>query len=152
MVVIIDDRSDVWNDSPNLVKVVPYNFFLGVGDINGTFLPPQPLTLSSAAPSSPGTPEVSKDITPEQGLEAHARLMDKVSEERPLAKMQEQLEADTKDDVRPDDAVKNSGNGSPAAGIDTQQAAIPAARPLLSLEDNELDRVADVSCARSPKG
>lgn len=23
MVVIIDDRSDVWGDSPNLVKVVP---------------------------------------------------------------------------------------------------------------------------------
>ena len=39
MVVIIDDRADVWKWSPNLVKVTPYNFFLGTGDINSTFLP-----------------------------------------------------------------------------------------------------------------
>lgn len=39
MVVIIDDRGDVWKWSPNLVKVSPYNFFVGIGDINSSFLP-----------------------------------------------------------------------------------------------------------------
>ncbi|KHJ33856.1 putative fcp1-like phosphatase [Erysiphe necator] len=40
MVVIIDDRADVWpKNRPNLVKVVPYDFFLGIGDINSSFLP-----------------------------------------------------------------------------------------------------------------
>ncbi|PQE26425.1 FCP1-like phosphatase protein [Rutstroemia sp. NJR-2017a BBW] len=40
MVVIIDDRSDVWPmNRLNLIKVVPYDFFLGVGDINSSFLP-----------------------------------------------------------------------------------------------------------------
>ncbi|KAM3072046.1 CTD phosphatase Fcp1 [Clarireedia jacksonii] len=40
MVVIIDDRSDVWPmNRPNLIKVVPYDFFLGIGDINSSFLP-----------------------------------------------------------------------------------------------------------------
>lgn len=39
MVVIIDDRADVWDGSPNLVKVVPYEFFVGIGDINAAFLP-----------------------------------------------------------------------------------------------------------------
>lgn len=40
MVVIIDDRADVWpNNRPNLIKVVPYDFFLGIGDINSSFLP-----------------------------------------------------------------------------------------------------------------
>jgi TFIIF-interacting CTD phosphatase-like protein len=34
MVVVIDDRSDVWPNCPNLVQVSPYNFFLGIGDIN----------------------------------------------------------------------------------------------------------------------
>ncbi|KAJ2997277.1 Carboxy-terminal domain (CTD) phosphatase [Globomyces sp. JEL0801] len=34
MVVAIDDRSDVWNWSPSLIKVRPYNFFIGIGDIN----------------------------------------------------------------------------------------------------------------------
>ncbi|KAL2072413.1 hypothetical protein VTL71DRAFT_11756 [Oculimacula yallundae] len=40
MVVIIDDRADVWpSNRPNLIKVVPYDFFLGIGDINSSFLP-----------------------------------------------------------------------------------------------------------------
>ncbi|CRK23984.1 hypothetical protein BN1708_018074, partial [Verticillium longisporum] len=35
MVVIIDDRADVWpRNRPNLIKVVPYDFFKGIGDIN----------------------------------------------------------------------------------------------------------------------
>jgi RNA polymerase II subunit A-like phosphatase len=34
MVVAIDDRADVWRWSHNLIKVRPYNFFLGIGDIN----------------------------------------------------------------------------------------------------------------------
>lgn len=39
MVVIIDDRGDVWQWEANLVKVVPYDFFVGIGDINLSFLP-----------------------------------------------------------------------------------------------------------------
>ncbi|KAK5082178.1 CTD phosphatase Fcp1 [Lithohypha guttulata] len=39
MVVIIDDRGDVWKWSPNLVRVNPFDFFLGIGDINSDFLP-----------------------------------------------------------------------------------------------------------------
>ncbi|KAI9474962.1 hypothetical protein BX667DRAFT_342037 [Coemansia mojavensis] len=34
MVTILDDRADVWKWSPNLIKVHPYEFFRGVGDIN----------------------------------------------------------------------------------------------------------------------
>lgn len=39
MVAIIDDRGDVWRWKPNLIKVLPYNFFVGIGDINSSFLP-----------------------------------------------------------------------------------------------------------------
>ncbi|KAJ0107482.1 fcp1-like phosphatase [Diaporthe amygdali] len=40
MVVVIDDRADVWpNNRRNLIKVVPYDFFKGTGDINSSFLP-----------------------------------------------------------------------------------------------------------------
>lgn len=39
MVVIIDDRGDVWKWNPNLIKVLPYDFFVGIGDINSSFLP-----------------------------------------------------------------------------------------------------------------
>ncbi|WAQ83139.1 hypothetical protein PtA15_3A506 [Puccinia triticina] len=59
MVVIIDDRGDVWEYSPNLVSVLPYNFFVGIGDINGAFLPPArplepppPTQPEAAAPAS----------------------------------------------------------------------------------------------------
>lgn len=41
MVAIIDDRGDVWQWVPNLVKVKAYDFFVGVGDINSSFLPKQ---------------------------------------------------------------------------------------------------------------
>jgi RNA polymerase II subunit A-like phosphatase len=40
MVVVVDDRADVWQWSPNLLKVRPYIFFQGIGDINE----PIPLT------------------------------------------------------------------------------------------------------------
>ncbi|KAI1956038.1 CTD phosphatase Fcp1 [Ophidiomyces ophidiicola] len=39
MVVIIDDRGDVWKWSDNLIRVFPYDFFVGIGDINSSFLP-----------------------------------------------------------------------------------------------------------------
>ncbi|KAJ6021359.1 hypothetical protein N7540_006863 [Penicillium herquei] len=39
MVVIIDDRGDVWRWNQNLIKVSPYDFFVGIGDINSSFLP-----------------------------------------------------------------------------------------------------------------
>lgn len=41
MVAIIDDRGDVWGWQANLVKVMPYDFFVGIGDINSSFLPKQ---------------------------------------------------------------------------------------------------------------
>lgn len=40
MVVIIDDRVDVWNWIDNQVKVKPYDFFVGIGDIHGRFAGP----------------------------------------------------------------------------------------------------------------
>lgn len=51
MVVIIDDRADVWpRNRPNLIKVTPYDFFKGIGDINSSFLPRREDLL----PSAPG--------------------------------------------------------------------------------------------------
>lgn len=59
MVVIIDDRGDVWKWSPNLIKVTPYDFFVGIGDINSSFLPKKPgpkPSLKAAAISAPKPP------------------------------------------------------------------------------------------------
>jgi RNA polymerase II subunit A-like phosphatase len=50
MVVVIDDRADVWMWSENLIKVQPYNFFVGIGDINNTALLQQQEKEKLAAP------------------------------------------------------------------------------------------------------
>ncbi|GAA5820451.1 hypothetical protein JCM3770_003382 [Rhodotorula araucariae] len=69
MVVIIDDRADVWDGSPHLVKVIPYEFFVGIGDINAAFLPkkkdlvpppPSPAPSASPAPLSSSSSEPSR--------------------------------------------------------------------------------------------
>ena len=52
MVVIIDDRGDVWNWSPNLIKVSAFDFFVGIGDINSSFLPKRPGVDSKPAKSA----------------------------------------------------------------------------------------------------
>lgn len=67
MVVIIDDRADIWHYSANLVRVPVFNFFPGAGDINASFLPKQQ-ELITAAPSS---------TTPEAGTAAPASDADK---------------------------------------------------------------------------
>lgn len=33
-VIILDDRADVWDYSPNLIQMRPYEYFAGIGDIN----------------------------------------------------------------------------------------------------------------------
>ncbi|CAK7236890.1 CTD phosphatase Fcp1 [Sporothrix curviconia] len=70
MAVIMDDRADVWpHNRRNLIKVTPYDFFKGTGDINSSFLPKrddlQPSASAAAAaatpPSAPPAAAVAKD-------------------------------------------------------------------------------------------
>lgn len=141
MVVIIDDRADVWQWSPNLVRVSPFDFFVGIGDINATFLP----TLSSGPTPPPeadkkevgDTGKESKEDD-EEAAEAKAKAEDDaaktvaeesqktaVSEQlgaRPLAKMQEALE----------------GKDPAASNGDAEQAAV------LKETDRELVKLQEV--------
>lgn len=83
MVVIIDDRADVWDRSPNLVKVIPCacslvqfcshqltlsspdEFFVGIGDINAAFLPKRKeVIIPSPAGSSTPSPTTSTSDHP----------------------------------------------------------------------------------------
>ena len=69
MVVIIDDRGDVWNWNENLIKVEPFNFFKGAGDINSSFLPKKqsvtapPKTNSAPLSSSDGGQVITATVT-----------------------------------------------------------------------------------------
>ncbi|KDE07912.1 hypothetical protein MVLG_01822 [Microbotryum lychnidis-dioicae p1A1 Lamole] len=99
MVVIIDDRADVWDGVPNLVKVIPYEFFVGIGDINSAFLPPNPspsplLPPSSTSVSSSTSPSFSTDTTDDSTIislsmseakASTAQVLTEQIESRPLA-------------------------------------------------------------------
>lgn len=69
MVVIIDDRADVWQYSPHLVRVPVFNFFPGAGDINASFLPKQQELVTQSKPlaAPPKKAEDAPTATPEAG-------------------------------------------------------------------------------------
>jgi RNA polymerase II subunit A-like phosphatase len=64
MVVIIDDRADVWQYSPHLVRVPVFNFFPGAGDINASFLPKQQELVTSKKVNSMPPVKKSEDGPP----------------------------------------------------------------------------------------
>lgn len=93
MVVIIDDRGDVWNWSPNLIKVIPYNFFVGVGDINSNFLPKQQTTILQMVRRSKEKPKESDELLTDI-MDSEKKLQEKIDEEvkRQEEKLNHQLQ------------------------------------------------------------
>ena len=62
MVVVIDDRGDVWGWTHNLIKVTQFSFFIGIGDINSSFLPKRP-KIRSTPPPDPAPSDAPKEAT-----------------------------------------------------------------------------------------
>ncbi|KAK5993080.1 RNA polymerase II subunit A C-terminal domain phosphatase [Cladobotryum mycophilum] len=93
MVVIIDDRADVWPmNRPNLIKVIPYDFFKGIGDINSSFLPKRQDILP-AAPKSNGVTVANPKI---ESVVAPGQTTEKVSPLAELARIGDSDEASLK--------------------------------------------------------
>jgi RNA polymerase II subunit A-like phosphatase len=67
MVVIIDDRGDVWKWSDNLIKVSPYDFFVGIGDINSSFLPKKQELQPSPKAAAKAAGQIERDGQPING-------------------------------------------------------------------------------------
>ncbi|KAJ6601302.1 hypothetical protein DFH09DRAFT_1257841 [Mycena vulgaris] len=168
MVVIIDDRADVWEWSPNLIKVVPYDFFVGIGDINSAFLPkivpltpvappaaapeaPEPaldplpsddpaqVTLSLPAPVSP-VEAAQTELTEKAMLTQNTIALEAQVEERPLAKKQEELQVASAESP-------SAGTRAETNETLTQNSTSPAPEKpprkaaLLKNDDNELQRL-----------
>ena len=149
MVVIIDDRSDVWPyNRPNLIKVVPYDFYKGIGDINSSFLPKRkdvPLlpmqpngSVTKTADSAPqiklaSTSEPAENATEDEAnlqvqVEEQEKTLEKQSADRPLLHLQEEL--DKEDEQVPESEI---GESSPGHGRQT----------LLNDDDEELIALQD---------
>lgn len=70
MVVIIDDRGDVWKWNPNLIKVSPYDFFVGIGDINSSFLPKKQ-DMTPGKGGDPAAPKAKREKPAPAATEHH---------------------------------------------------------------------------------
>ncbi|KAI9512484.1 hypothetical protein F5148DRAFT_1279614 [Russula earlei] len=170
MVVIIDDRADVWEWSPNLVKVIPYDFFVGIGDINSTFLPkldastsgmpqmsPTPLgrqppavsgsTLSTSAPGPSSRPQPKnmsrKEILQKEMIARNSLALEAQVEERPLAKLQEELQEAANGQLASDTSMSDTASGQSENSSKTSDAPGEKhhRKALLKNDDTELQRV-----------
>ncbi|KIJ21963.1 hypothetical protein PAXINDRAFT_105638 [Paxillus involutus ATCC 200175] len=166
MVVIIDDRADVWEWSLNLIKVIPYDFFVGIGDINSAFLPKvEPLaptvhTPTLGKPSTPPTastsvePSPSPLVEPEEReraeLESKALLtqnsmaLEAQVEERPLAKKQEALQGIANGSEKSAFSSNTSTDATNAVTPTEQPSTDHPRKALLKNDDVELRRVGEL--------
>lgn len=156
MVVIIDDRADVWpNNRPNLIKVVPYDFFKGVGDINSSFLPKREDTLPTEKPVQNGAPKQNgasdaAKVSALEGLagmssgddaallklqtEEQERALEKQLTDRPLLHMQERLDQEEQEDK--DSDMEDAEDDTPVGKSTTPPHA--QRHQVLFDDDNEL--------------
>ena len=113
MVVIIDDRADVWNWCANLVKVTAFSFFIGIGDINSSFLPKKPPIKPPTRKPTPA-PDTSLEPNPEPSPDDNAESKENEAPKEPPAAPatngQQPLSADT--------VVPAIPPGEPASAVD----------------------------------
>lgn len=164
MVVIIDDRADVWpKNRPNLIKVVPYDFFKGVGDINSSFLPKREDQLTPDKPEPNGKPpaavsgksDEAPKVSPLEGLagmssgddaallrlqqEEQERTLEKQLQDRPLLHMQEKLDKEEEAPEKTSDenqAPENSEGPSATPPQHRHQVLFDDDRELQYLDDH----------------
>jgi RNA polymerase II subunit A-like phosphatase len=141
-------------------------FFLGAGDINSSFLPPvkdgsrKSGASDTSGTAAPGT--LADGISTEDSLTRKAQMLDKLSEERPLQKLQEEMDKGTDEgangggDAEPEDCGKvepgdekrgDEAKEAPEESTTPPSSPPPKRRPLLKAEDGELPRIASVSAS-----
>ena len=112
MVAIIDDRADVWGWSPNLIKVHPFEFFLGVGDINGANLSADPAVVplpegsAAAEQESAAKPEVEASKIPDESPSDDPPAVAETSVAQSDAAEEPELATDDKELVLVEDVLK----------------------------------------------
>ncbi|KAI0347959.1 hypothetical protein BDW22DRAFT_1350081 [Trametopsis cervina] len=132
MVVIIDDRADVWEWSPNLVKVIPYDFFVGIGDINSAFLP-KLQSLTPDIPQDPSSASVAK--IPTASVSSTPALPSPVSS--PPAQVTSGVDVTDEEQAQLDEMVKTEILARNADALDAQLEARPLAKMQEQLQEAE---------------
>ncbi|KAJ5188574.1 NLI interacting factor [Penicillium cf. griseofulvum] len=160
MVVIIDDRGDIWRWSPNLIKVSPYDFFVGIGDINSSFLPKKEDIGANKPQIEAKAPEKTKEhhvngkmqggteisaleqlvtmggdsprLLQEQADAQEETILHQV-EDRPLLQKQKELEAED----------NTAGTSDASSGVEETQEHAKHRHHLLEDHDQELFQLQD---------
>ncbi|ATY64761.1 RNA Polymerase II CTD phosphatase [Cordyceps militaris] len=150
MVVIIDDRADVWPmNKANLIKVAAYDFFKGIGDINGSFLPkrqelaPAPAKANGVAiklahgsdkeKSPTDDASSNKDSSLEDQTAEQEKTLEKQLKDRPLLHMQEELD---KEDEK---TAQEADSGEARAPPRRHNVLIDDDEELVALQDHLTD-------------
>ncbi|KAK3809543.1 MAG: hypothetical protein J3Q66DRAFT_72126 [Benniella sp.] len=148
MVVVIDDRADVWQYSPNLVKVHPYEYFVGAGDINAGHLPKQESTVKTKPPVDTKAPAPSVSASEPSSSTTDAAPESKTPKDEPT----EMEVSPSTDESKPDandvqiSATKTSETEEPKAEASTTEASSttsdtpPATPPEKSDEANKTSK------------
>lgn len=103
MVVIIDDRADVWpKNKANLIKVVPFDFFVGIGDINSSFLPKR---QDLPPPTKKTSTEKVEDATSEETV---LQPLPAIAGQEPSSSDTDKITEQTEVDIAAEEAVKLS--------------------------------------------
>ncbi|KAF4976483.1 hypothetical protein FZEAL_6849 [Fusarium zealandicum] len=148
MVVIIDDRADVWPlNRPNLIKVVPYDFFKGIGDINSSFLPKRQdilptLKQKPADPDEKAPPKASPmdELVKMSSVDGASltiqtkeqeKTLEKQLKDRPLLHMQEELDKE--------DDTQETVNGDPPPHGHHRNLLVDDDEELIALQDHLTD-------------
>ncbi|OTA65755.1 hypothetical protein K449DRAFT_326580 [Hypoxylon sp. EC38] len=166
MVVVIDDRADVWpRNRSNLIKVTPYDFFTGIGDINSSFLPKRddiiaappsleakPMNGNVARPPNITGVETTHPLTEhERALtngndenallqlqaEEQERTLEKQLKDRPLLHLQEEL--DREDEEAEKKSVENGDSPEPVTNGESETTPSHQRHKLLRDDDRELE-------------
>lgn len=152
MVIVIDDRGDVWNWFENLIKVVPYNFFVGIGDINSNFLPRQQNSILHLGRHHRRKQEEERLIS--DILSNEKKLKQKIGEE--VKRQEQEIISHMGEDNRKDAVASNKDDISKKlehnASLEVQQQNRPLAelqkhlnnQTLLVDDDDELPHLSEI--------
>lgn len=168
MVVIIDDRGDVWRWIPNLIKVVPYDFFVGIGDINSSFLPKKQEIAVTPKVKGPKEKATQKELqehhvngaTMKTGSETEVSALEQLvtmgggddprllqeqtdaQEETLMHQVEDRPLLQKQKELDADDDASADGSESSSSGDESQETARPR-HHLLVDHDNELFQLRD---------
>lgn len=145
-VVVLDDRADVWDYTPNLIQIKPYEYFIGIGDINSPFAQPKKDIIPSAE-ALLSTTATTTTTTVEEPIinteEKTAIVQDKEKEEEKessdnkVEKEEESTEeTEEKDDIYSD--TEDDESVIPSSGIDSTNDEPPT---IQNIESNALLKV-----------